>query len=90
MDDSVLSSEFASSPGLVKKLRENGMMKTYHEGDIILDENSSIRSIPIVMKGMMKVIAPRKTAGKSYCTTSGQARAASCLFSVGCITKKAL
>lgn len=56
MDDSVLSSEFASSPGLVKKLRENGMMKTYHEGDIILDENSSIRSIPIVMKGMMKVI----------------------------------
>jgi CRP/FNR family transcriptional regulator len=56
MDDSVLSSEFASSPGLVKKLRENGMMKNYHEGDIILDENSSIRSIPIVMKGMMKVI----------------------------------
>lgn len=56
MDDSVLSSEFASSPGLVKKLRENGMMKTYREGDVILDENSSIRSIPIVMKGMMKVI----------------------------------
>lgn len=56
MDDSVLSSEFASSPGLVKKLRENGMMKNYREGDIILDENSSIRSIPIVMKGMMKVI----------------------------------
>ena len=28
----------------------------YHEGDIILDENSSIRSIPIVMKGMIKVI----------------------------------
>ncbi|GEN76278.1 Crp/Fnr family transcriptional regulator [Chryseobacterium hagamense] len=56
MDDSVLSSEFASSPDLVKKLRGNGMMKTYHEGDVILDENSSIRSIPIVMKGMMKVI----------------------------------
>ncbi len=56
MDDSVLSSEFASSPGLVKKLRENGMVKTYREGDVILDENSSIRSIPIVMKGMMKVI----------------------------------
>ncbi len=56
MDDSVLSSEFASSPGLVKRLRENGMVKTYREGDVILDENSSIRSIPIVMKGMMKVI----------------------------------
>ncbi|WP_294297036.1 Crp/Fnr family transcriptional regulator [uncultured Chryseobacterium sp.] len=56
MDDSVLSSEFASSPGLVKRLRENGMVKTYREGNVILDENSSIRSIPIVMKGMMKVI----------------------------------
>lgn len=56
MDDSVLSSEFASSPGLVRKLRENGMVKTYREGDVILDENSSIRSIPLVMKGMMKVI----------------------------------
>lgn len=56
MDDSVLSSDFASSPGLVRKLRENGMVKTYREGDVILDENSSIRSIPLVMKGMMKVI----------------------------------
>lgn len=56
MDDSVLSSEFASSPELVKKLRKNGMIRTYHDGDINLDENSSIRSIPIVIKGMMKVV----------------------------------
>jgi CRP/FNR family transcriptional regulator len=56
MQDSVLSSEFTSSPELVEKLYRYGVTKTYHEGDIILDENSSIRSIPIVMKGMMKVI----------------------------------
>lgn len=56
MQDSVLSSEFTSSPELVEKLYQYGVTKTYEEGDIILDENSSIRSIPIVMKGMMKVI----------------------------------
>lgn len=53
MQDSIL---FTSSPDLVEKLYENGVTKMYHEGDIILDENSSIRSIPIVMKGMIKVI----------------------------------
>lgn len=56
MENTVLSSEFNSSPELVEKLYQYGIVKTYHEGDIILDENSSIRSIPIVMKGMMKVI----------------------------------
>lgn len=53
MQDSIL---FTSSPDLVEKLYKNGVTKMYHEGDIILDENSSIRSIPIVMKGMIKVI----------------------------------
>ncbi|MFN4364336.1 Crp/Fnr family transcriptional regulator [Chryseobacterium hispalense] len=56
MQDSVLSSEFTTSPELVEKLYRYGVTKTYQEGDIILDENSSIRSIPIVMKGMLKVI----------------------------------
>lgn len=56
MQDSVLSSEFTTSPELVEKLYQYGVTKTYKEGDIILDENSSIRSIPIVMKGMLKVI----------------------------------
>lgn len=56
MENSVLSSEFTSSPELVEKLYLNSNKKTYKEGDIILDENSSIRSIPIVMKGMIKVI----------------------------------
>lgn len=56
MQDTILSSEFSSSPDLVEKLYKYGITKNYHEGDIILDENASIRSIPIVMKGMMKVI----------------------------------
>lgn len=56
MSGSVLNTEFNSSPELLEKLYQYGITKTYHEGDVILDENSSIRSIPIVMKGMMKVI----------------------------------
>ncbi len=55
MEDLVLSSEFISSPELVNKLNQHGIRKSYQEGDIILDENASIRSIPIVMKGMLKV-----------------------------------
>lgn len=56
MQDTILSSEFSSSPELVEKLYQYGITKNYNEGDIILDENASIRSIPIVMKGMLKVI----------------------------------
>lgn len=56
MEKSILESEFISSSELMEKLYESGVLKSYKEGDIILDENSSIRSIPIVMKGMMKVI----------------------------------
>lgn len=56
MQETILSSEFCSSPELVEKLYQYGITKNYQEGDIILDENASIRSIPIVMKGMLKVI----------------------------------
>lgn len=49
-------SEFHSSPELVKKLNEYGITKSYRAGDIMLNENAYIRSIPIVMKGMIKVI----------------------------------
>ncbi|MGU3373973.1 Crp/Fnr family transcriptional regulator [Chryseobacterium sp. M5A1_1a] len=56
MQDSVLSSEFSLSPELVEKLHTYGITKNYNQGEIILDENASIRSIPIVMKGMLKVI----------------------------------
>ncbi len=52
----MLSKEFSGSTDLIEKLYQNGIRKTYQEGDIILDENASIHSIPIVMRGMIKVI----------------------------------
>ena len=56
MSDNIFSSEFSVSQELMDTLYRNGTRKTYREGDIILDENASIRSIPIVMKGLLKVI----------------------------------
>src|SRR5690554_1325446 len=48
--------EFKTSPELVDKLQQYSIQKTYEAGDIILNENAHIRSIPIVTKGTLKVI----------------------------------
>lgn len=48
--------EFKSSPELIAKLYQYSIRKEYKAGSIILNENASIRSIPIVTKGMLKVI----------------------------------
>jgi CRP/FNR family transcriptional regulator len=56
MEDLRQITEFKSSPELVEKLYKHSIQKNYEAGSIILNENSHIRSIPIVTKGMMKVI----------------------------------
>lgn len=56
MDDLRGITEFQSSPDLVAKLYQYGLQKNYEAGSIILNENAHIRSIPIVTKGLMKVI----------------------------------
>jgi CRP/FNR family transcriptional regulator len=48
--------EFRTSPELVQKLEQHSIVKTYKAGDLILNENTHIRSIPIVTKGTLKVI----------------------------------
>lgn len=45
-----------SSPELVAKLYQNSIQKSYKAGSIILNENSYIRAIPIVIKGSLKVL----------------------------------
>ena len=49
-------SEFKFSPLLKEDLNKYGIKKEFKEGDVILNEGSYIRSIPIILKGMMKVI----------------------------------
>lgn len=47
---------FKSSPELLEKLYQFSIKKEYKAGDIILNENAYIRSIPIVTKGTLKVM----------------------------------
>lgn len=48
--------EFKTSPELIEKLNKYSIRKSYEAGSVILNENASIGSIPIVVKGVMKVL----------------------------------
>ncbi|MCO5248749.1 MAG: Crp/Fnr family transcriptional regulator [Chitinophagales bacterium] len=48
--------EFRFSPDLKDDLNKYGIKKVFKDGDVILNEGAYIRSIPIILKGMMKVI----------------------------------
>lgn len=48
--------EFKTSPELIAKLKQYSSSMVYKAGDLILDENSSVRAIPIVTKGTLKVM----------------------------------
>ena len=48
--------EFKTSPELVEKLQEHSIRKHFKAGTTILNESAHIGSIPIVVKGSMKVL----------------------------------
>lgn len=48
--------EFSTSPELIAKLHQFGIRKSYLAGDVILNENAQVNSIPIVTTGTLKVI----------------------------------
>ena len=48
--------EFLPSAGLIQKLSEFGIEKTFEEGDVILRENAYSNSIPIVKNGAIRVL----------------------------------
>ena len=47
---------FKSNPELLEKLYSNSSVKNFKQGDVILNESSIIRSIPIVITGSIKVL----------------------------------
>ena len=49
-------SQFTASPALKRQLIANSIEKHYKAGSIIVHENASIGSIPIVSKGILRVI----------------------------------
>lgn len=48
--------EFRSSPEIREKLAAFGIPKTFEEGDVILNEDSYIKAIPIVTRGSIRVM----------------------------------
>ncbi|HMR84519.1 MAG TPA: Crp/Fnr family transcriptional regulator [Niabella sp.] len=56
MEDLQQITEFRSSPELIGKLYRYSIQKNYEAGSVILNERSYIRSIPIVIRGALKVI----------------------------------
>ena len=56
MEDLQQVEEFKSSPELVEKLYANSLQKNYKAGSVILNENSAIRAIPIITRGILKVM----------------------------------
>ncbi|MDB5273263.1 MAG: cAMP-binding protein [Chitinophagaceae bacterium] len=48
--------EFKSSPQIKEKLTSYSIAKKFKEGDVILNENVHIKSIPIVISGSLKVL----------------------------------
>ncbi|AZI21365.1 Crp/Fnr family transcriptional regulator [Chryseobacterium taklimakanense] len=51
-----MENQFSVSPQLLEQLYEFSTVKNYSSGELILEENASIRSIPIVTKGSIKVM----------------------------------
>jgi CRP/FNR family transcriptional regulator len=56
MDSLYGITEFQSYPELREKLYENSIIKTFRAGDIILNEHSNVKAIPIVTSGSIKVV----------------------------------
>lgn len=49
-------SEFQSSPAMKEHLSTHGIVKHFKQDDVILNESSHIKSIPIVVKGSLRVM----------------------------------
>jgi CRP/FNR family transcriptional regulator len=47
--------ELQPSKEVISELRQTGTIKTLQKGDVLLQEHSSIRNIPIILKGSVKV-----------------------------------
>lgn len=56
MEDLKAVEEFRRAPELLEQLYRHSICKTYPPGSAILNENASVRSIPIVVRGVLRVL----------------------------------
>ena len=71
---------------LNKEVYATGQVKSFAAGSIIQDFNSYIRSIPIVIKGSIKVIRTDEEGREILLYYIDPAKAASCRCLLACIT----
>lgn len=55
MDELKQIDEFRSSENVVSALKQHGIIKKLDEGDVLLSEHAFIHSIPIILKGSIRV-----------------------------------
>ncbi len=55
---------FRASPALVEALYRSGIQKTYAAGHVILQDQAHIRSIPLVLKGVLRVMRTEEETGR--------------------------
>lgn len=56
MSFSSAKKQLSFTPQMADKLANSGVSKIFNEGEIILNENANIRSIPLVISGSMRVM----------------------------------
>ena len=56
MEDLKAVEEFRRAPELLEQLYRHSICKTYPPGSAILNENALVRSIPIVVRGVLRVL----------------------------------
>jgi len=56
MPFSDIKKQLRFTPQMTDKLANSGVSKIFNEGEIILNENANIRSIPLVISGSMRVM----------------------------------
>ncbi|WP_246229467.1 cyclic nucleotide-binding domain-containing protein [Mucilaginibacter humi] len=47
---------FQFEPALIKEIEEFGEMRSYKDGEIVMDYGKYIRMMPLVVKGTLKVL----------------------------------
>ncbi|WP_333862245.1 Crp/Fnr family transcriptional regulator [Sphingobacterium sp.] len=69
-------------PELIQEIEKNAILKTFHEGDLIIDTNQYIKSMPLLLEGAIKIVREEEDKGELllYYLEKGQ----TCTMSIAC------
>lgn len=68
--------------GLIQEIAQNAAIKTFQEGDLIIDTNQYIKSMPLLLDGAIKIVREDEDKGELllYYLEKGQ----TCTMSIAC------